>query len=108
MANTESSAVASSWSSIQSLTASLRNAADAENWPQVLELASARHGTLLRHFEQFPVGPANAEFYFQNLNQMLSAEAELQALTLAARKQVMRDGLTNNRNREAVAAYRIN
>lgn len=96
---------AGNWSKIELLSASMSEAATSEDWPRVLELSTERHTKVMRHFELFPVGPENAEFYQQKLSMMLTSEQQLQAMTLEARKQLMRSGLTSARNHRAVGAY---
>lgn len=97
--------VAQSWSAIQQFTENMQHAAQDAEWARVLELATERHVELLAHFEKFPVGPDNAEFYQQHLHAMLLGEQQLQAITTEARKAVMRDGLISSRNHRAVGAY---
>lgn len=97
--------VENSWGAIESINTSMRDAAAQENWPEVLELAISRHHNLLGHFQRFPVGPENANFYSKRLPEMLAGEHELQALAVDARKRVMRDGASANYNRRAMGAY---
>ena len=97
--------VANSWSAIERFTESMQHAARDAEWPRVLELATQRHTQLMSHFEKFPVGPGNAEFYQQHLQIMLTGEQQLQSITTEARKAVMRDGLISSRNQRAVGAY---
>lgn len=97
--------VTQSWSVIQQFTETMQHAAQEAEWPRVLELATQRHERLMSHFEKFPVGPDNAEFYHQHLHAMLNGEQQLQAITTEARKAVMRDGLISTRNQRAVGAY---
>ncbi len=104
MTNTDTP-VAQSWSLIQHFTETMQQAALEQEWPHVLELATQRHEYLLSHFDQFPVGPDNAEFYHQHLHAMLRGEQQLQAITTEARKAVMRAGLISSRNHRAVGAY---
>jgi hypothetical protein len=104
MAATDSR-IAQSWSAIQQFTETMQLAAEDAEWARVLELATQRHVQLLSHFEQFPVGPTNAEFYQQHLHAMLIGEQQLQAITTDARKAVMRDGLISSRNHRAMDAY---
>ena len=100
-----SETVESSWGAIESISASMRDAAAQQAWPQVVELAISRHRNLLGHFQRFPVGPENAAFYNTRLTEMLAGERELQALAVDARKQVMREGASANYNRRAMGAY---
>ena len=97
--------VESSWSAIQAATAAMQGAAAEENWEQVMELAARRHQDLVAHFTRFPVGPDNAEYYRERINDMLRNEQELQNLAQDARKQVMRAAVTSNQNHRAVGAY---
>lgn len=97
--------IEASWHGLEAIGSSLRDAASAEAWVEVVELAVKRHRNLLAHFERFPVGPANADFYVVRLPRMLEGEQQLQALALAARKRVMREGADANRTRRAVGAY---
>jgi len=94
-----------SWLAIEITSRTMREAAKTEDWSQVLELASARHLNVLSHFQCFPVGPANADFYRHQLMVMLDGEKELQALTLLARKRVMQESSIVNHNHRAVGAY---
>lgn len=100
--------VEQSWSAIEHVTHSMREAANSANWSEVVELAANRHHSLLRHFALFPVGPGNASFYQRRLNDMLAGERDLQALVLNARRQVMRDSVQANHNRKAMGAYLAN
>lgn len=94
-----------SWSMVETLSQQIYRAADNEEWQQVLELATQRHEQLTSHFAQFPVGPDNALFYYEHLPALLVSEQRLQATTLAARKAVMRDGLTSSRTQRAIGNY---
>jgi hypothetical protein len=97
--------VEASWSAVENLTTAMRSAAGNESWSEVVELAAARHETLQRHFEHFPVGPANATFYQRHLTTLLNREKELQELAVAARKEIMRQSSTLQRNKRSVMAY---
>lgn len=105
MTTTHVESVESSWSAIESISVSMRDAAAQEDWPQVVELAISRHRNLLGHFQRFPVGPDNAAFYSARLTPMLEGERELQTLAVDARKRVMRDSVAANYNRRAMGAY---
>lgn len=94
-----------SWAELQTMTAAMFNAASAEEWIKVMDLAVTRHQQLVAHFEAFPVGPENAAFYRDRINGMLSGEQKLQELALDARKQVMRLASTSSQNHRAVGAY---
>lgn len=94
-----------SWMQIDRLTATMRVAAQSENWSHVLELSNVRHLQLLQHFEKFPVGPDNAVFYRDQLMTMLDGEKELQLLTINARREVIRASTKSNQNHRAVGAY---
>jgi len=107
MANTDIP-VTQSWALIERLTETMQQAALEHDWPHVLELATQRHQYLMAHFDKFPVGPDNAEFYHQHLHAMLTGEQQLQAITTEARKAVMRDSLVSSRNHRAVGAYLAN
>ena len=102
---TQSANVEESWRAIEAMSHSIRDAASGEDWHTVVELAATRHHNLVDHFQRFPVGPGNAEFYHHQLAQMLAGERELHALALDARKRVMRNGMVANHNRRAVGAY---
>jgi len=97
--------VESSWNAIQITTDAMQGAAANEDWEQVMELAARRHQDLMEHFKRFPVGPDNAEYYRERINDMLRNEQELQNLAQDARKQVMRAAIANNQNHRAVGAY---
>lgn len=97
--------VENSWSTIESISASMRDAAAQEEWSQVVDLAISRHRNLLGHFQRFPVGPENAAFYSDRLSQMLAGERELHELAVDARRQVMRESVSANHNRRAMGAY---
>lgn len=94
-----------SWNALLRQTEAMRAAAAEADWLRVAELAGARHQALVAHFEQFPVGPDTAVFYQRHLTQLLSEEQELKALTVAARREVMKQGLGASQKRRAVAAY---
>ncbi len=87
------------------MTASMRIAADILNWIEVVEHATARHQYLLQHFELFPVGPENAEFYRHHLSTMLNGEQELQNLARNARKSLMSEGVAISQGHRAVGMY---
>lgn len=97
-----------SWTALEHLTSTMCAAANDQDWVQVLELSVERHKTLLDHFQRFPVGPDNAEFYHRHLSAMVSGEQRLHALAQQARKHVMREGLDSQRNQRALGAYRNN
>ena len=94
-----------SWSEVESLSQEIYQAANNEEWPLVLELATRRHEHLMAHFTRFPVGPDNAEFYHEHLHALLASEQRLQSMTIEARKAVMRDGLVSSRNHRAIGSY---
>jgi len=100
-----SETVESSWSAIESISTSMRDAAAQQAWSEVVELAISRHRNLLGHFQRFPVGPENAAFYNVRLTEMLAGERELQSLAVDARKRVMREGSDANHTRRAMGAY---
>lgn len=102
---TETSSIESSWSIAQQMTASMHELAASEEWVKVLEIATTRHDFLTSHFEKFPVGPDNSDFYRSRIGEMLQGEEVLQQLALEARKQVMRSAVTNHQNHRAVGAY---
>jgi len=97
--------IESNWNAMLATTAAMHDAATEAKWEQVLELASRRHQALLEHFARFPVGPDNAAFYREHINDMLRSEQELQELAQSARKQVMRSAVASNQNHRAVGAY---
>lgn len=97
--------VEQSWADIDRMTSSMRAAANSKTWDEVLGLSGTRHLRLMAHFKEFPVGPDNAEFYQARLTDMLSGEKELQQMAMQARKEVMREGLVENKNLRAVGAY---
>lgn len=97
--------VEQSWADIDRMTSSMHAAANLKAWEEVLGLSGTRHLQLMAHFKEFPVGPDNAEFYQARLMEMLSGEKELQQMAMQARREVMREGLVENKNLRAVGAY---
>jgi hypothetical protein len=97
--------VESSWLSIQTQSTAMHDAANAGEWVKVMEVAAERHQHLVNHFELYPVGPGNADFYRDKIGKMLESEQELQTLTLNARKQLMSSAVASNQNHRAVGAY---
>ena len=102
---TPADAVHQSWQNLCELTAAMRTGAAAEEWEQVVELAGARHHAVLDHFERFPVGPETAAFYHGRLTDMLRGEQELQAIAVAARRELMRRSVVSRQSHRAVGAY---
>lgn len=106
--NTDSSlppTIENSWLEIERINASIHAAAAEHSWERVVEGAAARHQSLLRHFETFPVGPTNANFYQKNLTKMLSGEEALHALAVDARRQIMRESASATHSHRAMNAY---
>src|ERR1022692_4575143 len=95
-------AIETSWRSIETMTRGMREAANAANWGDVLDQATTRHQQILMHFNVFPIGPGNADFYRVHLNDILKGEQELQNLVRDARKSAMREGLSLKHNYAAV------
>lgn len=97
--------IESSWEAVAAMNAQMHELANAKEWIPMMELAAVRHHRLVEHFEAFPVGPANSEFYRDRMSQMLQGEEQLQQLALEARKEVMRAASVSNQNHRAVGAY---
>jgi hypothetical protein len=97
--------VEDSWSVVEYLGREMRGAAAASDWQHVLNLAGDRHRHLLHHFDKYPVGPENAIFYRTRLHDMLLGEQDMQRLATDARREVLREGLMNNKNYRAAQAY---
>lgn len=97
--------IESSWNTVAAMTAQMHELAAAQEWFQLMELAAVRHQRFVDHFGLFPVGPANAEFYRERMNDLLQGEEQLQQLALEARKEVMRAASVSNQNHRAVGAY---
>lgn len=97
--------IENSWSAIGNASSAMQSAAANEEWFQVMEMAALRHQQVVDHFERFPVGPDNAEFYRSHINAMLKEEQGLQTLVLDARKKVMGAATVSNQNHRAVGAY---
>ena len=102
---TTNQSIESSWATVAAMTSAMKSAADLRQWPEIVGQAAARHRHLMAHFEQFPVGPATAEFYRQRLGELLSGEQALQDLVRNARKSLMSEGLAINHGNRAVGAY---
>lgn len=98
-------AIESSWFEIERISQAMQEAAAHKNWPHVVECAAARHHIVLRHFDNFPVGPQNALFYRERLTQLLSGEQALHALAVDARREIMRESATVNYSHRALNAY---
>jgi hypothetical protein len=94
-----------SWKVVEAMNTQMHDLANAKEWIQMMELAAVRHHRLVEHFEAFPVGPANSEFYRDRMTAMLEGEEQLQQLALEARKEVMRASSISNQNHRAVGAY---
>ncbi len=99
------SPIESSWLAIEQMSLSLHTTATEKNWLDVLEAASTRHSAVLEHFEKFPIGPDNAEFYRGCLHPLLEGEKVLAELVRDARRSLMAEGMVTNRNHRAVGAY---
>lgn len=98
-------AIERSWLEIERITQVMQDAAAQKSWQHVVECATTRHHTLLRHFDNFPVGPENAVFYRERLSQMLAGEESLHALAVDARREIMRESATTNYSHRALNAY---
>lgn len=94
-----------SWQTITELSECIVAAANNESWLEVAEMAKERHCMLKRHFDSFPVGPDNASFYTDRLNQLLQQEVPLQALAREARKNLMKYGETLVKGKKMQRAY---
>lgn len=102
---TTNESIQSSWNVVEALTAAMKSSAKAHDWLDVIEQAASRHHLVVAHFEQFPVGPENAEFYRQRLSTMLEGEQNLQSLVRDARKSLMSEGALISHGHRAVGAY---
>lgn len=94
-----------SWQDIEAINRSMHDAANAQEWQEVVTFAASRHQRLLAHFEHFPVGPQYAEFYQHRLTDMLDGERQLQSLARDARKRVMSESTATTKTRRALGAY---
>ncbi|MFA7553471.1 MAG: hypothetical protein WCY88_04405 [Spongiibacteraceae bacterium] len=94
-----------SWEHIIELSDSMQKDAAQEDWHAVATAAVTRHQLVNQHFEQFPVGPATAEYYFSRLNTFLANEQKLQQLAKLARKNIMRYGVEMQQGKKASKAY---
>lgn len=101
-------AIEDSWRDIDTLTASMHETMRQQYWEALIELAAARHRKIVAHFKRFPVGPATSGFYRQHLTALLQHEAQMKEIVVAARREIMREGLSLNHNRRAVGAYAVN
>lgn len=99
------SPIESSWRTIEQMTQTLHSAATEKKWSVVLDQAAARHKSLLQHFEKYPVGPENADFYRTGLNTLLNGEKTLSDLVRDARKSLMAEGAVMTQNHRAMGAY---
>ncbi|HEY3698087.1 MAG TPA: hypothetical protein VGK97_02070 [Spongiibacteraceae bacterium] len=97
--------IESSWTQVEKLTKIIQAAANSEDWSTVLNLSSSRHHMLQTHFEAHPVGPDSADFYRLHLGHMLRGENDLQQLVRAARKALMKEGISMQTSKRAVGAY---
>lgn len=98
-------AIESSWLEIERISQAMQKAAALKDWQHVVECATARHQIVLRHFDNFPVGPRNAAFYRERLTQLLSGEQSLHTLAVDARREIMRESATTNYTHRALNAY---
>ena len=100
-----SETIAMSWSAVESVNASMHRAADESHWLDVLDLATKRHTMLQAHFDRFPIGPDNAEFYRRHMDLMLQGETKLRDAVRNARKALMSEGIDTQRKQRALGAY---
>lgn len=94
-----------SWHAIERMTQTLHTIAAEKNWIAVLDQAAVRHKSLLQHFDKYPVGPENADFYRTGLNTLLGGEKALSELVRDARKSLMAEGAAMTQNHRAMNAY---
>ncbi len=94
-----------SWRALESINASMHEAASTHNWLTVLELATKRHAMLQEHFNTHPVGPNNADFYRRHMDKLVRGESELQTAVRDARKALMSEGLQLHHQQRALGAY---
>lgn len=94
-----------SWYKILQLTEQFKQLTDEGLWPEASALAVLRHKTITQHFQQYPVGPATAEFYVQHLNNFMHQEELLKQQAIKARKMAMKEGMIINTNKKAINAY---
>lgn len=104
--STSSDPIDISWGAIEAVTVEMKESAETLDWLTVVEQAARRHNLVLAHFEQFPVGPQNADFYRDRLSAMLTGEQALQELVREARKTLMSEGAAMQLNKRMVSAYR--
>lgn len=97
--------IQSSWNVVETLTVTMKIAAETQQWFDVVEQATTRHNLLLQHFEHYPIGPQNADFYRERLHVMLQGEQDLQTLVRNARKALMSEGQAMQLNKRMVGAY---
>ena len=94
-----------SWESITEMGQRMQQIADDKDWPSVAELARLRHKSVTAHFQHFPVGPSNAEFYQIHLNTFFQQEQQLKQIVDSARKNVLKNVSDISLNRRAINAY---
>ena len=93
------------WHCISDMGQQMRQLAANEDWSNIAELAQSRHQLVTEHFQCFPVGPSNAEFYKLHINHFFQQEQILTDLVDSARKNVLRDVSHVSHNRRAINAY---
>ena len=103
--STSKSDIGLSWNKILQLTEQFKQLTDDSLWPEASALAALRHKTITLHFQQYPVGPATAEFYVKHLNNFMHREELLKKQAIKARKLAMKEGMIINTNKKAIKAY---
>ena len=94
-----------SWIQILSMSRDIEVLATAEEWEAVVKSAQQRHQTVIEHFNRFPVGPENADFYMENLSNFMQSEERLQNVVNKARQETIHAIGQFNKNRQAANAY---
>ena len=98
--------IAASWQQILGISQSMQQSANDEEWLVVSTLSTQRHQEIEKHFQQYPVGPSTAGFYYQHLSQFLANEDSIQALANNARKLALKSNLKLVSNKKAVTSYK--
>jgi len=94
-----------SWQSIAEMGQQMQQLADQQEWLSIAGLARLRHEAVTAHFQHYPVGPGNAEFYQTGLNRFFQQEARLKEIVENSRKNVLKDVSHISHNRRAINAY---
>ncbi len=97
----------SSWNDIKTIGSGIFESARNEDWNSTLELAKRRHERLLEHFNEFPINPETSWRYKTIIEEMISAENQLQQIISKARIKLSVESKRIHNQKTGISAYQL-